>query len=166
MGNAEDIYRAMTTGNTEEIYKQHRGWSSARGKDFWISRAELIRADIEQQDRIITSEPRLERFIAIEYVLSGRPIMSHYTRSELYNRRRRMSHRSLPKPKTHYTLRALLPQGAVVNSIERLWRVPCGPTLLHGRIWKRLILAQAERDALQFHYARYLMAKDTKAEGL
>lgn len=55
--------------------------------------------------------------------------------------------------------RKAVPEHGVYISHERVWNV-C------DHMWNRLILAQAERDGRNYHYARHLMTDGTPAARL
>lgn len=52
---------------------------------------------------------------------------------------------------------------AAIVGVRRLWVVR---TNKEEQQWENLVMAQAHRDGLDFHYARHLMTQGTAAEGL
>lgn len=47
---------------------------------------------------------------------------------------------------------------------RRLWRTVTPDVPSRSRVWDSLAMAQAQRDGLNYHYARWLMVKDTEAQ--
>lgn len=55
-----------------------------------------------------------------------------------------------------------LPRFKLVH-VDRMWQTTGSG---YGQYWQNLIMAQAQRDGFEYHYARHIMAKGTAAEGL
>lgn len=97
-------------------------------------------------DKHITEEPRISRVARAIFDEGGKVQRSNWHAKHSFKYkygsfRQEMKHRKL-------------------ISIERAWAVD------GGNIWLHLEYARAERDGLNYHFARHIMTKGTRAHGL
>lgn len=111
----------------------------------WIRKASALRACLEQMDRHVEHEVRIRRMVQVTYFDT-------------------VQHRTQEARFTRLQFKIMVAGRAANIRIKRFWHVYAG-SVVYNR-WERLVLAQAERDGLNYHYARWLMTQDTRAAGL
>lgn len=118
----------------------------------WQKRAAKYRADVERHDYMITSPPQLTRIARITWSTAKGINNVSYAVWCKPNKQAVNGIRSITRHQSNFR-------------IVREWQVE---TYNHysnqvWQRWERLIMAQAHRDGLDYHYARWLMVHGTKA---
>lgn len=138
---------------------------------YWERRAITYR-DIEMaKDTLVIQQPEIRRVIVMEFAYEhGKRDTMNYTRNDLYQYGRQVRS-DLRVCMESYTQAGGKP---IPRTTRRIWQVgwyqPYGS---HNRVgwhgvaeWERLVMAQGHLDALNYHYARWLMTRETAAEGM
>lgn len=136
---------------------------------YWAQRANKYYEGEIKSDRLVLYPPKLRRIAIVEFVHEHgkRDKVRCTTRAKIWDQANRLTelvptYLDTPQKVTR------------TPYIRRIWQVGWQQTFgSYGRMgfyctseWERLVMAKAALEALNYHYARYLMTRETAAEGL